>query len=202
MKKKYLLINFVRHEKTKLNKEGVFLGTRSDPEIIDNYTKKKKDMNYYDYLFISDLKRSKLTSKFFKYKKILQNSLINEIDYGKVDGLNYKMLKKKYPHIIINWKKGKDPRYPDGENTGDVRKRVIKFLKYLKKINNKKKILIITHSFFIRVLLGVILKLDLKKIYKISPKYTQEIQLLKSGKELISNIDRQTTKNFYRQMYD
>ena len=159
-------------------------------------------MNCYDYLFISDLKRSKLTSKFFKTKKILQNSLINEIDYGKVDGLNYKMLKKKYPHIIINWKKGKDPRYPDGENTEDVKKRVIKFLKYLKKINNKKKVLIITHSFFIRVLLSVILKLDLKKIYKINPKYMQEIQLLKSGKELISNIDRQTTKNFYRQMYD
>ena len=30
----------------------------------------------------------------------------------------------------------------------------------------------------------------------------QEIQLLRSGKELISNIDRQATKNFYRQMYD
>ena len=70
MKKKYPIINFVRHEKTKLNKEGVFLGTRLDPEIIDNYTKKKKDMNYYDYLFISDLKRSKLTSKFLKFKKI------------------------------------------------------------------------------------------------------------------------------------
>ena len=202
LKKKYPLINFVRHKKTKLNKEGVFLGIRLDPEIIDNYTKKKRDMNYYDYLFISDLKRSKLTSKFFKSKKILQNSLINEIDYGKVDGLNYKILKKKYPLIIKNWKKGKDPRYPDGENTEDVKKRVIKFFKYLKKINNEKKILIITHSFFIRVLLGVILKLDLKKIYKINLKYMQEIQLLKSGKELISNIDRQSTKNFYRQMYD
>ena len=70
-----------------------------------------------------------MTSKFFNFKKILQNSLINEIDYGKVDGLNYKMLKKKYPLIIKSWEKGKDPRYPDGENTEDVKIRVIKFFK-------------------------------------------------------------------------
>ena len=202
LKKKYPPINFVRHEKTNLNKEGAFLGIRSDPDIIHNYTKKKKDMNDYDYLFTSDLKRSKSSSKFFKSKKILQNSLINEIDYGKVEGLNYKTLKKKYPLIVKNWKAGKDPRYPDGESAGDVKKRVFKFFKYLKKIDKKKKILIITHSFFIRVLLSIILELDLKQIYKINLKYLQEIQLLKRGKELVSNIDREAVKFFYRHMHD
>ena len=159
-------------------------------------------MNDYDYLFTSDLKRSKSSSKFFKSKKILQNSLINEIDYGKVEGLNYKTLKKKYPLIVKNWKAGKDPRYPDGESAGDVKKRVFKFFKYLKKIDKKKKILIITHSFFIRVLLSIILELDLKQIYKINLKYLQEIQLLKRGKELVSNIDREAVKFFYRHMHD
>ena len=42
LKKNFTLINFIRHEKTRLNKKNFFLGTRSDPEIIDNYTKKKE----------------------------------------------------------------------------------------------------------------------------------------------------------------
>ena len=143
-----------------------------------------------------------MTSKFFKSKKILQSNLINEIDYGKADGLNYKILKKKYPLIIKNWENGKDPRFPDGENTEDVKKRVIKFFKYLKKTNKPKKFLVITHSFFLRVLISIILQLDLKKIYKINLKYMQEIQLLKRGKNLVSNIDREATKFFHKQIND
>ena len=45
-----------------------------------------------------------MSTKFFNSKKILHNELINEIDYGKVDGMSYENFKKEYPNIIKSWK--------------------------------------------------------------------------------------------------
>ena len=62
--------------------------------------------------------------------------------------MKFNLFKKKYPKIAACWNKGKDERFPEGENTNDVIKRVNKFLLSLKKYKDKKKILLISHSFF------------------------------------------------------
>lgn len=148
------------------------------------------------------MKRSKSTAKFFKTKKIIQNRLINEINYGLADGMNFNQLKKNYPNILNSWKKGIDIKYPKGENSRDVKRRVNQFLKYLKKINNKGKILVITHSFFLRVLLSVILNFDLKSIYKLQIDYLKKIKILKKKNFFYSDLDRKEIKRFYNQLHD
>ena len=52
--------------------------------------------------------------------------------------MKFNLFKKKYPKIAACWNKGKDERFPEGENTNDVIKRVNKFLLSLKNIKTKK----------------------------------------------------------------
>ena len=152
-------------------------------------------------IITSHLKRSKSTANYFKSKKIVQNKLINEINYGLADGMNIDQLKKNFPKMITSWRKGIDIKFPRGENSNDVKKRVDKFLKYLKTIN-EKKILIISHSFFLRVLLSVFLKLDLKRIYKLQIDYLKIFKILKRKNIFYSDLDRKEIKRFYNQLHD
>ena len=56
-----------------------------------------------------------MTARYFNSKKILTNQLINEIDYGKVDGLTVKQVKKTYPYLFKAWDKRIDIKFQTGE---------------------------------------------------------------------------------------
>ena len=127
-----------------MNKKDIFLGIKTNPKII-SLNRKKIDNTKYDYIITSDLKRTQQTSRLFNYKKIMSNSLVNEINYGDADGMSIKLFKKKYPHIVKGWKKKIDVKFPNGENVNDVKKRVISFLKYL--IRFKKNMVLIISVF-------------------------------------------------------
>ena len=128
--------------------------------------------------------------------------MINEIDYGYADGFTLKMVKKKYPYIIKSWKKGIDVRFPKGENTNDVNKRVQQFFLFLKKFKKKTNILIISHSFFLRVLIGLILKIDLKKVYKIKIDHLKIFQFLTKNNIFVPNFSRLEQEKIYNQIND
>ena len=201
IKKNSSLVVFSRHQKTLSNKKNVFLGSGSDPDII--YKKAKKiSNNNFDLLITSQLKRAKNSEKYFNFKSKLTNKLLNEINYGKAEGLKFNIFKTKYPKIIKSWSRGVDVKFPNGESTSDVKRRVLKFLNYLKKLNNKKSIIIITHSFFLRVLIGVIYNFDLKKIYKINIDHLKQFEFTKIKKQFSSNIQRSDIKKFYEQIND
>ena len=151
---------------------------------------------------MSKLKRSKLTAKFFRSKKILTNNLINEIDYGDADGMSYEVFKKNYPHIVQSWHKKKDIKFPKGENVSDVRKRVKKFFNYLQKFKKNSKILIITHSFFLRILISFVMNIDLKNAYKIEINHLKNYQFLKKENLIIPNFSRVEQEEIYRQIND
>ncbi len=200
IKKEYIELSFVRHAKTSMNKKNIFLGIKNDPNIID-VKKKKINRIRYDYIITSDLKRAKQSSKLFFSKKILHNKLINEIDYGNVDGMSYEILKKKYPNIIKSWKNKIDIKFPNGENLNDVKKRVKKFLNYLRKFKKGSKILIISHSFFLRVFISLILNTNLKMAHKINIDHLIVFQFLKKGNFLFPNFNRLKIEKIYRDIY-
>ena len=201
LNKEFVEFSFIRHAKTKKNTNRTFLGSGSDPDIIHK-KKYKKYSEKFDLIITSTLKRSKSTSKFFKTKKTMQNKLVNEINYGLAEGMSFNQLKSNFPRVINFWKKGFDTKYPRGENSKDVERRVKKFLRYLSKIKNKKKILIISHSFFLRVLLSVILKFNLKNIYKLKIGYLKVFKILKKKRDFYSNLDRKEIERFYKQLHD
>ena len=112
------------------------------------------------------------------------------------------LFRKKFSKIIKSWEKGKVKKFPGGESTFDVMKRVNKFLLLLKKIKGKKKILVISHSFFLRVLIGIILKFDLKKIYKLKLDHLKLFEIIKSNNSFLPNFERREIYKFYRQLND
>ena len=127
--------------------------------------------------------------------------MINEINYGDADGMQLKLFKKKYPKIIKSWEKGIKVNFPNGESTEDVHRRVKKFLNFLKKVKSKKRILVISHSFFLRVLIGFLLNINLKKIYKLKIDHLQLFEIIKKDNKFFSNFDRNEIKKFDKQLY-
>ena len=74
--------------------------------------KKLSNKSKFDLAFSSNLKRAKQTALLFS-KNLKINKYLNEIDYGKVEGLNYEKLKFRYPKIINDWTNGKDPKFQE-----------------------------------------------------------------------------------------
>ena len=201
IKREYLELNFLRHAKTPLNQKNKFIGIRSDPKIISIPRKKQNNIKY-NYIIISNSLRSKMTKDFFHSSKYLVNNLINEIDYGKVDGLTVRETKNKFPHLFKKWQKKIDVKFPGGENSNDVKKRALKFLKFLNRFKNGSKILIISHSFFLRVLISIILKINLHDAFKIKIDHLKIFQFLKKGRYIYSNLNRTDQQNVFNQLYD
>ena len=84
----------------------------------------------------------------------------------------------------------------------DVKKRVLSFLKLLSKINNKKNIIIITHSFFLRVLMGLFYNLDLKKIHKLQIGHLQKLDFIRNKNLFLPNLLRNDVRKFCEQIND
>lgn len=200
-KKEYLTLNFVRHAKTSMNKKNIFLGVKNNPPIIKTKIKKISNL-MHDLTITSGLKRAQMSTKFFNSKKIIHNKLINEINYGDADGMSFSNFKTKYPKIIKSWNNKIDIKFPKGENTNDVRKRALSFLSILKRFEEGKKILIISHGFFLKVIFCIILGIDIKKAYKISIEHLKVFQFLKKGKFIIPNLNRKDQENIYNQLND
>ena len=114
-------------------------------------------------------------------KIIICNQLI-EKNYGLAEGLNYKRFKRKYPSIISNWKKKKDPKFPSGENDDDILKRISLFeilLKRKLKGNLNKNIsIVVTHNALMRCYLGNIFEIPKYLWIKISVKHIQPLTSL------------------------
>ena len=84
--------------------------------------------------------------------------------------------------------KGIKVNFPNGESTEDVHRRVKKFLNFLKKVKSKKRILVISHSFFLRVLIGFLLNINLKKIYKLKIDHLQLFEIIKKDNKFFLTL--------------
>ena len=191
-------IIFLRHAKTKCN-DGTFLGIGRNPGIINqkniflklNFLKKKKLKKIYS----SSLKRSIDTAQIFeKVKNITLSKLLIEKDYGLAEGLNFLQLKKKYPNIISNWNKKKDPKFPSGENDNDILKRINLFKKLLIKdikSGSKKNIyIIVTHNALLRCLIGSIFCIPKNFWVKITIKHVDPLNFIIKNNKIVPNMDR------------
>ena len=132
--------------------------------MIKKTKNNKNSKKIYDFLYCSPLKRALQTSKLFRKKKIYIDKNLNEINYGLAEGMSFKHYSDKFPKKIKAWKTLKDPRFPNAENSNDVKKRILKFID-IKLIKNchrckNKKILVITHNVVLRCLIGHYLKIN------------------------------------------
>ncbi len=186
-------ITFVRHQKTPLN-NNTFLGQSRDPSIInfnpDNITN-------YSNVYSSPMLRSIQTAKkLSKGKKITIVSNLNEINYGFAEGLTIENLKKKYPLVITNWKKGVDYPFPDGETQSDVLKRLKKFINIIKNENS----LVVTHNVVLRCLIGHFFNIPKYNWFKIKIPHLMNLQFISIENRIYPNIDRDKLKIIFENL--
>jgi len=197
-------IIFTRHKKTHMN-SGIFLGQNSDPSIINKKIPSEFRNIKIDKCFSSPSARCIETSKLIvKKQKILISDKLKEIDYGKIENLTFRQLKKKYPKIINMWVKGKDPKFPDGESTQDVIKRLNSFLNNELKLKNlitNKNILILTHNVVLRTLIGSKFNIDMKDWFKININYFDSIEFKLEKNKLRPNISRMKFLDIFDNLY-
>lgn len=189
------IASFRRHEKTELN-DGTFLGVNRDPSIIR--TSKNISDFKYQIGYCSELKRSKETILKYNTIEIIKNSLLNEIDYGRVEGMDYNQLMEKFPDIIKCWEKNEDPRFPDGESQNDVLIRVRKFLN--RSLAKDKSCLIVTHLVVLRMIIYHYLKLDFFHLYKIRINHLEGFDILNFNEFQSIEIENETRKSIRRQL--
>lgn len=203
IKNKYAKIIFLRHGKTSLN-DKTFLGQGRNPNIILNRKIKKKLKENFDLIFSSSLKRSISTAKLFKSKKLIINKNLNEINYGKAEGMTLEKYSKKFPEKIHLWKNSIDTRFPKGENTKDVKKRVFKFIKKAlnKKINDVDKVLVVTHNVFLRCLIGHFLKIDFKNYFRLNIPHMKNFNFIFKNNNIYPNFKRKDLKKILYKLYD
>jgi len=197
--KNYKRIVFLRHAKT-LFSDKIFLGQGSNPDII----KKKIKINFidnYDFIYSSPLKRAISTAKLFGNKKLKINNYLKEIDYGKAEGLTFKQYSKKFPGNARLWNNSIDVRFPLGENTLDIKKRVLKFIKIISKTKNLKT-LVVTHNVFLRCLIGYYLNIEVKNYFKINTRYLQKFDFIVKENKIYPDIKRQDFKKLLIRLYD
>ncbi len=125
-------------------------------------------------IYSSPLIRANTTAKLINgvtRKKILNNDLLKEINFGNCEGMTFNNLSKKFPDIAKKYLDcSLDIAFPQGESLSDFRKRIGVFADTVIKKENGI-VVVVTHGGVIRSLLCHLLGLDDDFIWKIKQDY-------------------------------
>ena len=183
-------IYIYRHAKTTLNlNKDLFIGQKLNPTIIKRKLKfHKRD---YNKVFSSKLLRCIQTAKLLSNNKVHTYSLLNEINYGDVEGKNLSYLKENHNYLLSGWSNGLDMRFPNGENYSDLVKRLNSFTEILlKSVKPKENYLIVTHNVILRVLIGNYFGLDMKNWYILKIKNLASFKFISFNNKIYPEINR------------
>jgi broad specificity phosphatase PhoE len=169
-------IYFIRHGETVLN-DGCFLGQGRDPGILP-VEMKLVPGHCFDQVVTSSLYRAIETGNLLSALQRSTDPLLNEIDYGKAEGMRFDELEREYPNILIAWKKGEDPKFPEGENQTDVAKRLAYFLPSIMKKKGKSLTAVVTHNVVLRSLLGTTFNIPMNQWYMIMTKHLDSFEFI------------------------
>jgi len=169
-------LTLLRHVETKENavdpKLGVkFLGRRLDVDIIqpsdESIQRVRRITSKATKVFSSPSKRCKQTIELISNQQITTDPRLYEIDHGEVEGLYLKQAQDQFPYLFESWKRGEDPKFPNGENSQDVLDRYLDFVEQLNKYPDEE-ILVCTHNVVLRNAVGYSLAIPMRDWFKIS----------------------------------
>lgn len=167
-------IVFYRHAPTALN-DGRFLGRGSDPGLLQPLALAPAPSA--NAVYSSPLRRAKETAgRLWPGTPAIPDPRLAEIDYGEAEGLDYPALRDLHPGIVKAWAKGEDPRFPRGENTGDVLARLDDFLQSWVERGGTGDA-VVTHNVVIRCLLGKLLDLPMREWHVIPVPHLQAVEI-------------------------
>ena len=182
---KALQVDFYRHGKTSLN-DGSFLGQGRDPSLEQEINPAEGD---YSVVIASPALRCRETAeRLVPGKEFETDDRLLEINYGEAEGLKFTELRSRFPETVESWAAGEDPRFPNGENTADVRARLESFLAEITK--KAGHLIVVSHNVVLRCLLGLFWDISEGDWFKIAIPHARCIEVLYCNDRFYLNVDR------------
>ncbi len=165
--KNTLTVYLIRHGRTKYDDDDRFCGV-SDPDLSEKGIEQAISLGKFfrnksiETVYSSELKRSIETAKIIcalnPETELIITQNLNEINFGKWEGLTREEIKKHFPREYKKW--SIDPFNnipPDGEDPRNILKRMLEFLSNVEKnyeLVRDKNIICVTHKTPIRLILS------------------------------------------------
>ncbi len=169
----YMTTTFIliRHGETKWNEEGRMMGITDIPLTTAGKKQAAAVARHlrsfpFNIIFSSPLKRTIQTShaihRFHPKIPLLIDVNLRERDFGNLEGLTYEEINQRHPELIYSdtWKYSHF-RPKGGESLADLKKRADTFLLSIFPVYKGKKIAVVSHGTFLRVLICRILAIPL-----------------------------------------
>lgn len=177
----------VRHGETEANVSGIYSGWTNYSLTAKGEKQVKKVVEYLkheniDVIYSSPLDRALKIAKAIAdetNKDIEIVDSLREINFGIFEGKTHEEIKRDHKDEYKNWSEDYvNYRVSQGESLRDLHDRINEFVNELKKTNEDKTYLLVTHGGTIGVLITILLGLDMEKMwnFKIPPGSVAEIE--------------------------
>lgn len=124
-----------------------------------------------DCIYSSIMRRALITAQTvaaFHHLPVTGCPELREIDFGKIEGLNFSEVQTQFPEIARMWTSlDIGIQYPEGEGLSQLEERIADFRTRLCNHGQEHTILVVAHSGVIRSLICQLLKLDMKSRWNI-----------------------------------
>jgi alpha-ribazole phosphatase len=169
-------ILLVRHGETNRNSSQRYwgrtdvglgpVGLRQAEQLRDRLAVEK-----IDCIYSSTMRRALATAQTvagFHNIPVISCPELREIDFGRIEGLNFSEVQNQYPEIATMWiQNNTELQYPEGEGLAQLEKRIAEFRKRLIYHTQEQTILVVAHSGVLRSLICQLLDLDMKSRWNI-----------------------------------
>jgi len=173
-----LKIHLVRHAETIWHADDRYSG-KAEISLTANGIKQSFQLANWakaqniDAIYTSELSRAIITAqpsaRLLNLVPIVDSNL-NELNYGKIEGLTKAEFKNKFPDV---WEKFQvspaDTVFPSGESGSDALNRALKFILDLLQKKDISEVLLVSHGTLIRLILTYFLDKDLNKYRSLFP---------------------------------
>jgi alpha-ribazole phosphatase len=161
----------VRHGETELNSSQRYWG-KTDVPLGSEGTRQAERLRSrlasekIDCLYCSQLKRALTTAGIIasnRNLKLTGCSELNEIDFGKIEGLDFAEVSARFPEVARSWiERSPQLTYPGGESLDQMEKRVASFRDRLESHAGNDTVLIVAHAGILRTLICQLMGLEMK----------------------------------------
>jgi alpha-ribazole phosphatase len=142
------------------------VGLRQAEQLRDRLAVEK-----IDFVYSSTLRRAMSTAQIlasFHNIPVVSCPELREIDFGKIEGLNFSEVQIQFPELAQMWiDRHPGLVYPEGEGLVQLEKRIAEFRIRLLNHTEHQTVLIVAHSGVLRSLICQILGLDMKSRWNI-----------------------------------
>lgn len=167
----------VRHGETELNSAERYwghsdvklsaLGFRQAERLGDRLAAER-----IGAVYSSDLQRALATAKAIASRHqldVINCAELREIDFGKLEGLNFEEISQLFPEFTAKWKvqRSTDIEFPGGESLSQLHNRVRNFVGRLKKHKAEETVLVVAHAGVLRSLICQLMRIGRHYIYHI-----------------------------------